>query len=560
MHFSPQLVIDAGASHVAAAIFVPGAGGRLGLEEFALATTSSDPSLDAGWVARVAGLLVKLSAGRKFRGPAVLAVPGHITLTKFIRTPALMPSVRDQVIRFEATQSLPLPLETLAWDHLVVSEGKDDTDIMLTAVKLDVMESLCAAVETAGLPVRRVGSSCRALGQAFGVNYPDVTGPVLVMDVGARSTNVLVIGPAGRFFARTLLLGGNAITAAVAEELQVDFAAAEKLKIEAVQPHPDRQFDSPARATVERSAATFAGRLQQEVVRTAGSFGWRTGTPPPVALYLTGGGANLPGLESALAESLKMPVRRYDALRNIELSEKARAAGAAEAGHVLANLVGLTASRPKEAASATGLLPPRIRAARMFRRRQRALLCAGALLVFTLLPPIWHFRRLAEADQAHAAALRAQLPSLQAIAQQDDANLVRLAATSRQIDATRRVLEARTSWVEFLGDLESRLAGAGDVWLDRLAVVSPPPARIDTTARTSPPPPVGQLRVGGRLFDAGNPLGKVGREASARLQALLASLTASPFVSTIADEHFDNSQPGILRFEFTLTADPQHPL
>ena len=255
-----------------------------------------------------------------------------------------------------------------------------------------------------------------------------------------------------------------------------------------------------------------------------------------------------------------MPVRRYDALRNIELSGKARSAGAAEAGHLLANLVGLAASRPREVGSASGLLPPGIRAARTFRRRQRALLCAGALLVFALLAPIWHFRRLAEAERARVADLRAQLPSVQAIAQQNDANLGRLAVTSRQIDATRRVLEARSSWIEFLGDLESRLASAGDVWLDRLAVISPPPTRVEARGRTALPPPVGQLRVGGRLFDAGNPLGKVGPGAYARLQTLLASLTASPFVATIADEHFDNSQPGILRFDFTLTVDPQHPL
>ena len=560
MRLYPQLVIDAGAGHVAAAIFAPGAGGRLVLEDFALETTPADPSLDAGWVARTGESLARFSAGRKFRGPAVLAVPGHITLTKFITTPAVMPSLREQVIRFEAAQSLPLPLETVAWDHLVVADGDEDTEVMLTAVKLDVLENLCAAVEAPGFSVKRVASSCHALCQAFRFNYPDVTGPVLVMDVGARSTNVLVIGPAGRFFARTLLLGGNAITAAVAEELQVDFAAAEKLKIEAVQHHSGRDFGSPAWAAVERSAVTFAGRLQQEVMRTVGSFGWRTGTPPPVALYLTGGGANLPGLESVLVESLKMPVRHYDGQRNLELSANARAAGAAEAGHFLPNLVGLAASQPREVGSTSGLLPPGIRAARTFRRRQRALLCAGALLVFALLAPIWHFRHLAEADQARAAALRAQLPSLQAIAQQNETSLARLAATSRQIDATRRVLEARSSWIEFLGDLESRLASVGDVWLDRLTVVSPPATRIEVTDRKLPSPPVGQLRVGGRLFDAGKPLGKVGQAAYARLQALLASLTGSPFISTIADEHFDNSQPGILRFDFTLTVDPQHPL
>jgi hypothetical protein len=356
-------------------------------------------------------------------------------------------------------------------------------------------------------------------------------------------------------------MGGNAVTAAIAEHLQLDFAGAEKLKLQVDRDGGGLAAQPEVAAVVERVVAGFANGLQREIVRTMGSFGWRTGAAAPVGLYLTGGATLLPGLDAALGGNLKMPIERYDALRHVDLSAEARAAGAAEAAHLLPNLVGLATAALREPASGPGLLPPAQRAVRAARRRQHALVGAGALLAVALLPPIWHCERLAVAERAQADALAAQLPPMRALAERHAADLARLATTQRQIEHARRAVQTKSSWVEFLGDLETRLGTVGDVWLEKLAWVPPAaPATPEGPGRVSPPPGPGRLRLGGRRFDAANPLAKVGQESYARVQALLASLTASPFVSAVGDEHFDHSPPGMLRFDVTLTVNPQHPL
>lgn len=561
MFSSRQFVVDAGAGHVAGGVFSAGAGGKLVIEEFALETRSSDPSLEPAWMERTAQALAGMAKQRKLRGPAALAVPGHLTLTKFIRTPAVAPAQREKVIRFEAAQAIPYPIAAVAWDHLVVAGDAQEIEIMLTAVKRDVMENLCAAAESAGFPVKRAAGACLALYRAFGFNYPGITVPVLVVDIGARSTNLLVAGPSGRFFARTIALAGNAITTAVAEELSLDFARAEVLKLHVLAEPPGLAENSRALAAVQRATDSFIARLQLEIMRTSGNFSLRTGAEKPVAIYLTGGGSLVAGLSASLADKFKLPVERYDPLRNVELSERARVAGAASAAHVLPNLVGLAVPDVTEAGTESGLLSPMVRAARAFRRRQPYLLGAVTLLALALFPPLWHYHRLATAEGERTRELGGLLQSRRAIAEENAANLGKIAATQKEVASLRALIAAKTNWTCFLADLQGRLEKIEDVWLEQLTLVPPPaPGVTGLAAGQGTNAQTVQLRLSGRLLDARNPVAKVSPDSYARVKQLLAGFADSPFVSGIEGERFDNAQPGLLRFDVTLVVNPQHPL
>jgi type IV pilus assembly protein PilM len=559
MFSSTQFVLDAGAGHVAGAVFAPGPAGKIVLEEFVLVARDAAPSLESGWMKWTGQAMAAMAARKKVRGPAALAVPGHLTLTKFVTTPAVAPAKRSQVVRFEAAQAIPYPLEAVAWDHLVVRGDAQDIELMLTAVKLDAMENLCAAAESAGFPVKRAAASCLALYRAFGFNYPGVGGPALVVDLGARSTNVLLTGPGGRFFARTFALAGNHVTAAIAEELGLDGARAERLKLEVLAGPPGSPGDSAAQAAVQRATDAFLGRLQLELTRTIGNFSLRTGGAKPAVIYLTGGGSLIRGLAAALAEKFQLPVERYDPWRNLELSDRARASGAESATHLLANLVGLAV--PADATAESGLLPPAVRAARAFRRRQPYLLGAVTLAACALLPPLGHYHRLAKAEETRASEQTARLQAVRAMAERNRADLEKIAAMQREMAALRNLAAAKTGWIAFLADLQERLGKIGDVWLDELTV-APPAASgpADPAAGAVRMPGALQLRLSGRLLDVRNPVSKVSPDSAARVKELLAGVARSPFIAAIGDERFDTTQPGLLRFDFTVALNPGFPL
>src|SRR6185295_11311612 len=110
---------------------------------------------------------------------------------------------------------------------------------------------------------------------------------------------------------------------------------------------------------------------------------------------------------------------RYDPLRNVELSECARAAGAESVRHLLPNLIGLAVPADADRDNESGLLPPVIRSARAFRRLQPYILGATTLLALALFAPIRHYHGLAKADNERARELTAELVPLRDNAQRN---------------------------------------------------------------------------------------------------------------------------------------------
>ena len=571
---SPRvLAVDIGAGHVACGVFTAGAAGRLVLQQFAIEAHSSDPSHEARWATEIAQSLGAVSTRHKLGGISALAVPGHLALTKFIKTPSMAKEKRGKIIAFEAAENIPYPLEEVVWDHLVVADDGFDLEVMLTVAKFESMQTLCTATDSAGFPAERAVPAALALNHAFRYNYPEVNESVIVINVGARSTNLLFM-EGERFYVRTLALAGNAVTQAVADDLRIDFSQAETLKVQVLSGHSDLPAGSPSRASVQRAAAAFNAKLGLEIMRSAVNHRRQSGTEAAAAVYLTGGGSLINELPATLGEKLKLPVHRYESLRNVDLSANARAAGAEGAASVLADLVGLATCLVAKKETEASLLPPSVTEAIAFRKRQPLIVATAALVVMAFVPPIIYFHQVASGKLAQVSAVDGQLMPLRAIQTRNEDNLRQIDEAKKQIGAYRGAYETKANWINFCSDLQNRLVKIEDVWLEKLQVVraplpepgeqpqpdpsAPPPA--DGSAPAGPPAPPLRLTLSGRLLDVANPQSKVSAEARQRVQQLLASFTGSQFIASVENEKFDSSQNGLLRFDFTLVINPKKTL
>lgn len=580
------LAVDIGAGHVACGAFTVGASGRLVLQHFALEPHSSDPSHEGRWAVEIAQSLGAVAARRKLSGAAAIAVPGHLALTKFIKTPSVAKEKRANIVSFEAAENIPYPLEDVVWDYVVVADDGFDLEVMLAAVKFDAMQALCGAADAAGFPVERATPASLALYHAFRYNYPQVLESVIVVNIGARTTNLLFL-EGDRFYVRTLALAGNAVTQAISEELRIDFASAETLKIQVLSGKSDLPPTSPSRAAVQRAAAAFATKLQVEITRSAVNHRRQSGGGAPVAVYLTGGGSLIEELPAVLAERLKLPVERYESLKNVDLSADARAAGAESLSPVLADLVGLATRLVKKEETEASLLPPVLTAALAFRKRQPWYIAAAALVVVALIPPIIYLHTVTSGSLERISQVDSHLMPLRAIESRNGANIRQIEEAAKQIAALRGSYETKANWINFFADLQERLVKVEDVWLDKLQVVRPPlpepgavpeepppqetppapadgsAAPVDGAAPAVPAAPQGppvRLALSGRLLDVTNPQSKVSPESTLRVKQLLASFTGSQFIAAVENERFDNSQNGLLRFDFTLVINPKKTL
>jgi type IV pilus assembly protein PilM len=605
---SPRvLAVDIGAGHVACGVFSVGATGRLVLQHFALEPHSPDPSHEARWSVEIAQSLGAVGTRHKLGGPCAVAVPGHLALTKFIKTPSVAKEKRRKIIAFEASENIPYPLEEVVWDHLVVADDGFDLEVMLTASKFEAMQTLCSAADAAGFPVERAKPAGLALYHGFRYNYPQVKESVVVVNIGARTTTLLFVpervrapdlGGYGKeaepgvktavegdpFYIRTLPLAGNTITQLVADDLKIDFPSAETLKLQVLSGESDLPPNSPSRAAVQRAAATFAQRLQLEITRSTVNHRRQSGGAAPETLYLTGGGSQMAELAPVLAEKLKLRVERYGSLQNVDVSGDARVSGAEKAAPLLADLVGLATNLVVKTETDASLLPPVLQQALAFRKRQPVLIAAAAVGVLALLPPIAYFHHEATVTQEKIARIDDQLMPLRSLQNRNEQNIAQIADARKQIEALRGAYETKANWINFFADLQERLVKIEDVWLDRVQVVRPPPPdpaalaeaaalaaaqpppegsqpAADSAASPTPPaaPPV-RMTLSGRLLDVSNPQSRVSPQATDRVRQLLASFKGSQFIAAVENERFDNNQNGLLKFDFTLVINPKKTL
>jgi type IV pilus assembly protein PilM len=277
---------------------------------------------------------------------------------------------------------------------------------------------------------------------------------------------------------------------------------------------------------------------------------------------------------------LRVPVERYSALKNVDLSADARAAGAEAAAPVLADLVGMATRLVQSREEEASLLPPALTAALAFRKRQPMLALAAAIVVLALVPPIAYLHGIATATQERISEYDNQLMPLRSVQNRNEENLRQIAEASKQIAALRGAYETKANWINFFADLQERLVKIEDVWLDKLQVVRPPPPDPDAVAENPPPepspaaadgsvpppppaapkgPPL-RLTLSGRLLDVKNPQSKVSQESLQRVKELLASFTGSQFIAAVENERFDTNQNGLLRFDFTLVVSPKKTL
>jgi type IV pilus assembly protein PilM len=150
--------------------------------------------------------------------------------------------------------------------------------------------------------------------------------------------------------------------------------------------------------------------------------------------------------------------------------------------------------------------------------------------------------------QRKTAAMERELAPLRERDARNRANLQQLGELKQQLAQLQGVYDRRTGWLNLLADLQDRLVRVEDAWLEKLQV---------TSAASGAPL---KLVVSGRMLDKTNPLSKASPETFNRVKALLASIVDSPYVAAVEGERFDNTQPGILKFDFVLVTDPAHPL
>lgn len=483
-----------------------------------------------GWLENTTAALRTLATKVKRVGPVVLVLPAHLALIKQLKVPHLEPSKRHKIIRFQVEQAIPFTMSEVVWDSTRSGQNEVEVDMMLVAAKLEILEQLCVVSESAGFAPDRIIPSALATLAGYRLAQPDQTQPTLLLNLGARSTTLLLVEP-NRFAARTVALGGDGINEQLAENQDCDPEAAERIKL-----------STRCEDLIRETRETLAARLDQEISRSVMHFNQQCGMMNPARIGLTGGGARLTGLKQILATRLKLPVE------GLEPHTAVIFPAGSEPDLASTDLIGAAATVLLPFQPTMNLLPPRLRQRESRRRSQPWLIAAAVLAVATLLPPIMHYREVTATARANLTVLDGGLATLRARDARIRSDLNRLTLLKVEVEQLALIQARRTGWLQFFAGLQQRLIQVEDVWLDKLQTI-PPADGLPM-----------KLLVSGRMLDRSNPRAKVSPETFARVKALLTGIVGLPAISAVEGERFDSSQPGILKFDFVLVTDPARPL
>jgi len=552
-----RVVIDCGGAHVSVGVFSlggkereAGASEGLRLEAYAREDFVCLTAHRAAWSAQV-GAALETVLGRIGLGrvrECRLSIPGHLALTKRVKTPAVAGEDLAQVLRFEAGQAIPFPLDKVSWGGVVLRNDGEQMELLISAAKLDEVELLCAAAESARVLPRYCEPAALVFWRALS---REIREPVLLVDIGARSTQVIIGGGDSPLYLRTLNFGGNTVTNSLAQSLGCDFAEAEAAKRRASLSVREAGLPSESevllRKAVQQAANSFTQKLGSELLLTKLAYLREGGSFNPTQVYLCGGGGALIGLREEVGEVLSLPVSELPMPSDMGLAASLAEVGPVDASD-LYTLYGLGLGAGSSEAQQINLLPPTHYAAREVRAHRRWRLAAAALLVLLPFPLLLQQRsaiismrtQVAAVDAAEAPLLRLSTSNAQA---QAELNVLR--ARLAHLDALN---DRREAWLTFLADLQARLTEVEDVWLERLHYNSP----IRNHGREADPSAAAIIELGGWVLD--------GERTDETLQRLFDALQASDFVRTIERERYDRSRPGVIHFEAGLVLADETPL
>jgi len=149
-------------------------------------------------------------------------------------------------------------------------------------------------------------------------------GTVALVDIGARTTTVIISTGSVPRFVRLIPVGGADLTRMLADALAIDAPQADALKrrigLMDAAPHP---HDAAAVGVIHG----FCGDLLDAIHNTLRYYASAHPESPASTLVLRGGGAALPGLGDALAEISRLPIRRVDPFAAVTVSPKLHRAG-----------------------------------------------------------------------------------------------------------------------------------------------------------------------------------------------------------------------------------------
>jgi type IV pilus assembly protein PilM len=600
------LTIDFGAGSLKLAEFEINEAGGLLLKNFVIKSLGLEGAQETTREKTILAALQEILADKKFNARNVnVCAPGFHVFSKFVKLPPVDAAKVGQIIQYEAQQNVPFPLSEVVWDYQILgSAASGELEVLLVAIKSDIVEGLFRLADQAKLKLQLCDASPAALCNAFRYNYGELEDCTMLLDIGAKTSNLLFFEK-GKVFSRSINLGANAITQDFANEAKLKFDDAEKIKIAEGFVSLGGAYEEPDnvhQAAISKIARQFMTKLHIQVNQTMQFYRGQQGGSAPQRLFLSGGASIMPYTAQFFAEKLNVPVEYFNPFRNVQIDPSVNLEELSRVAHSMGEVVGLGLRNLANCPVEMNLMPESTLRWQSFNQKKPYLIATVFSVVLVLFAIGFLFQKLAVNKENEVANLEPRVQELNTKSDRFKQAYGKLQKAQKEADQVTTWLQQRYYWGDFLADLRQALMRSEDdikkklspqkpnveagIWIEQMtadaslgaaaagAAATPPPMQMDfrnrarnpwapgdqamNPAPVAPPPDAGQSSSantnGITIICRAVSLTSVDPAAnSAIAYAVESEIKNSPFVDPKATSLVGNIVPDDVTGTFTFT-------
>ena len=279
------------------------------------------------WVMAVRELFKQQSFNPKKAKSLITGIGGSSASIKQITTMEMPSEELESAMTFEARKHIPMDGTDAVIDYQILGSNKqevDKIDVGLVACTKGTLTNHLDLLKECGLKAGIVDVNPIAMSNAFSFvkNMPE-DGLVVMLDIGAVSSGLVVYGINQQFFTRDLPIGSHHFVKEISEKKEIGYTQAQdSLFKEGILASKTQTDDVSQEGSVSLAERTVYDSLVEDMRRSLRFYAKQTGQSFFLKIFLSGGGASTPGLAEFVNQKLNIECAVFDPFENVEGKEK----------------------------------------------------------------------------------------------------------------------------------------------------------------------------------------------------------------------------------------------
>ncbi|MEK9194991.1 MAG: type IV pilus assembly protein PilM [Patescibacteria group bacterium] len=243
----------------------------------------------------------------------VLSLPEEKSFIRAAQIPRVKSEDVANAVRWEIENQIPLPFEEIIYDYEVIKspdDNQDHIDVIITAFPRNILNAYIRAVKGAGLEPYAIELESQSVVRAClpQLNSSEAT---IVADIGRTRTSFVIFAQGSILHTSTIEMGGSMFEQYIIKQLSIGTKEAAQIKINIGLDKSQRNGEvftalAPAITIIGDELTRAISYYRTHATHAHGA------TPQIERILLSGGDANLRGLDTYLTNVLKISVQRAD--------------------------------------------------------------------------------------------------------------------------------------------------------------------------------------------------------------------------------------------------------